>query len=60
MWHKARAQPSKSGAGRPGVGAFSNSALTTCQGRSVHGHPLPKVGAALKFGRPATKAGRPA
>jgi hypothetical protein len=24
-------------AGRPGVGAFSNSALPTCQGRSVHG-----------------------
>jgi hypothetical protein len=37
MWHKAWAQPSKSGAGRPGVGAFSNSALPTCQGRLVHG-----------------------
>jgi hypothetical protein len=23
--------------GQPGVGAFSNSALPTCQGRSVHG-----------------------
>jgi hypothetical protein len=36
MWHKAQAQPSQSGAGRPGVGAFSNSTLPTCQGRSGH------------------------
>jgi hypothetical protein len=36
MWHKARAQPRQSGAGQPGVGAFSNFALPTCQGRSVH------------------------
>jgi hypothetical protein len=43
MWHKSWAQPTKVGptgptslVGRPGVGAYSNSALSTCQGRSVH------------------------
>jgi hypothetical protein len=43
MWHKARAQLSQMGsvgptslAGRPSVGAFSNSTLPMCQGRSVH------------------------
>jgi hypothetical protein len=43
MWHKARTNRAKVGptgptslADRLGVGAFSNSALPMCQGRSVH------------------------
>jgi hypothetical protein len=37
MWHKARAQPSQSGAVRQGVGSISIFALPTCQGGPVHG-----------------------
>jgi hypothetical protein len=50
MWHKARAQPSQSGAGWP----------ATCPGRLMHGVSNAQVGAATKHGRPATLAGRSA
>jgi hypothetical protein len=37
MWHKARAQPTQSGAGRPGPGAFLKTIFPMCQSKSIRG-----------------------
>jgi hypothetical protein len=35
LWHKARVQPSQSGADKPRFGVFLKSAFTTCQAKSA-------------------------
>jgi hypothetical protein len=60
-WCSIKSGPNRAKVGpasRPGVGAFSNSALPTCQGRSVYGVSNAQSWCGHKLGCPPTLASR--
>jgi hypothetical protein len=75
MWHKARAQSSQSGAGRPNLfGRLTSLLWSVGQSLAYFQKPfhtrvtegrwsrsvMPKISAVRKLGRPATQVGQPA